>query len=67
MKTDFPKESTRTPFTGNQAVSDVQTVMLSLGYDNNEIESALANVMSTIEDASNTEEILRKALTNLSM
>lgn len=67
MKTELPKTSHTAPFVQNQAVSDVQTVMLSLGYDNNEIEDALSNVMSTIDDVSNTEEILRKALTSLSM
>ena len=51
----------------NQAINDVQSVMLSLGYDNNEIETAISNVMRTIEDDSNTEEILRKALASLSM
>ena len=51
----------------NQAITDAQSVMLSLGYDNNEIENALSKVMTTIEDSSNPEEILRKALTCLSM
>jgi len=67
MKTELPKSNTTISFTKNQVLSDVQTVMLSLGYDNTEIESALANVISTVEDKSNTEEILRKALTSLSM
>ena len=67
MKTELPKTSHTTSFIQNQAMADVQTVMLSLGYDNDEIETALNNVISTIEDTSNTEEILRKALTNLSM
>lgn len=67
MKTDLPKTSHTYSFTPNQAVSDVQTVMLSLGYEDKEIEAALSNVMSTVDDQSNTEEILRKALTCLSM
>ncbi len=67
MKADLPKTSHSASYLQNQAMADVQTVMLSLGYQNDEIESALANVISTIEDISNTEEILRKALTNLSM
>lgn len=65
MKTDIPTESTNLP--QNQAIADTQAVMLSLGYDNKEIEDALAKVVSTIEDTSNPEEILRKALTCLSM
>ena len=64
MKTELPKESTVLP--QNQAVSDAQSIMLSLGYENKEIEDALSRVMLTIEDSSNPEEILRKALTCLS-
>ena len=67
MKTELPKTSSTVIYKSNPAITDVQTVMLSLGYDNDEIESALSNVMSTVGDSSNTEEILRKALTNLSM
>ena len=67
MKTEFPTSSNRTSYVSNSVISDVQTVMLSLGYNNDEIESALSNVISTIDDSSNTEEILRKALTCLSM
>lgn len=67
MKTELPKTSGTVIYKSNPAITDVQTVMLSLGYDNDEIESAISNVMSTIGDSSNTEEILRKALTNISM
>jgi len=67
MKTEFPQNTASVPFNHNPAITDVQTVMLSLGYDNKEIESALANVISTIDDKTNTEEILRKALTTLSL
>lgn len=65
MKTELPKSSSSLP--QNQAISDAQAIMLSLGYDNKEIEDALANVITTVEDSSNPEEILRKALTCLSM
>jgi len=58
MKTELPKSNTTISFTKNQVLSDVQTVMLSLGYDNTEIESALANVISTVEDKSNTESVV---------
>ena len=51
----------------NQAISDAQCVMLSLGYEEDEIEKAVASVISTLEDENNPEEILRKALTCLSM
>ncbi len=65
MKTELPKSSGTLP--QNQAIADAQSIMLSLGYDNKEIEEALAKVILTVEDTSNPEEILRKALTCLSM
>jgi Holliday junction DNA helicase RuvA len=66
MKTELPV-TTCAALPQNQAICDTQAVMLSLGYDSKEIEDALSKVISTIEDDSNPEEILRKALTCLSM
>ena len=66
IKTDLPRVACST-FPQNQAFNDAQSVMLSLGYSDNEIEDALSKVLATIEDKSNPEEILRKALTCLSM
>ena len=65
MKTELPR--TACPLPQNQAMSDAQAIMISLGYDDKEIEDALSRVMATVEDDSNPEEILRKALTCLSM
>lgn len=65
MKTELPRSTTILP--QNQAICDAQSIMLSLGYEDKEIEDALARVISTVEDNSNPEEILRKALTCLSM
>lgn len=65
IKTELPKTSSTLPQT--QAIGDTQAVLLSLGYDDKEIEDALKKVMPTIEDNSNSEEVLRKALTCLSM
>ena len=65
MKTELPRSSDKLP--KNQAVDDAQAIMISLGYDYKEIEETLSKVMATVEDKSNPEEILRKALTNLSM
>ena len=65
MKTDLPR--TACPLPQSQAMTDAQMVMLSLGYDDKEVEDALTRVISTLEDDSNPEEILRKALTCLSM
>ena len=66
MKTELPR-STTSSLSQNQAISDTQAVLLSLGYETKEIEDALLKVASTVEDTSNPEEILRKALTCLSM
>ena len=66
MKTELPK-STSQNIPHNQAISDAEAIMLSLGYDENEIEDALSKVITTVIDTSNPEEILRKALTCLSM
>ena len=65
MKTELPR--TACPLPQNQAMNDAQAIMISLGYDDKEIEDALSRVMATVEDTSNPEEILRKALTSLAM
>ena len=65
MKTEIPKSTSSIPQT--QALEDTQAVLLSLGYDEKEIEDALKKIMPNIEDNSNSEEVLRKALTCLSM
>ena len=65
IKTELPRSSTNMPKT--QAIDDTQAVLLSLGYEDKEIEDALKKVMPIIEDAANSEEVLRKALTYLSM
>jgi Holliday junction DNA helicase RuvA len=65
MRTELPKISSNLP--NNQAVADAQSIMLSLGYDSKEIENALSRIISTVEDQSNPEEILRKALMTLSV
>ena len=65
MKTELPKTACKLP--QNQAIIDAQSIMFSLGYEEKEIEDALSRVIDTIEDSSNPEEILRKALTCLSM
>ena len=66
MKTELPKSQTSS-IPQTQAISDTQAVLLSLGYEEDEIEDALQKVMPTIAENSNSEEVLRKALTTLSM
>ena len=65
MKTELPKSTSSIP--QPQALEDTQAVLLSLGYDEKEIEDALKKIMPSVEDNSNSEEVLRKALTCLSM
>ena len=65
MKTELPRNACTIPQT--QAVGDTQAVLLSLGYEEKEIEEALTKVLPAIEDNSNPEEVLRKVLTCLSM
>ncbi len=65
MQTELPKTQSLIPQT--QAITDTQAVLISLGYEEEEIEDALKRVLPTIENNSNSEEVLRKALTTLSM
>ncbi len=66
IKTELPEKQT-VGIPNTQAISDTHAVLLSLGYDDKEIESAIKKILPTIEDDSNSEEVLRKALTTLSM
>lgn len=65
MKTELPKASTSLP--KSTAMDDTLSILLSLGYEEKEIEDTIAKIMPTIEDSNNSEEIIRKALTCLSM
>ena len=65
MITELPRTSCKLP--KSQAFDDTQAVLLSLGYEENEIEDVLEKIMPTIQDHSNSEEVIRKALTCLSM
>lgn len=50
-----------------QAVQDAQVVLISLGYEREEIKKAIADAMSFVKDSSNAEEILKESLKILSM
>lgn len=65
MKTELPKASTSLP--KSTAMDDTLSILLSLGYEEREIEDTIAKIMPTIEDSNNSEEVIRKALTCLSM
>lgn len=49
-----------------QAVQDAQTVLISLGYEREEIKKAISKAMTFVKDASNAEDILRETLKILS-
>ena len=66
IKTELPKLS-QSSVPQSQAISDTQAVLLSLGYEKDEIEDAIKKVMPTFAEESNSEEVLRKALAALSM
>ena len=65
VKTELPRTINVIP--QNQAISDTQAILLSLGYETKEIEEALIQAVAEVDDTSNSEEILRRALTCLSM
>lgn len=66
MKTELPRHSNST-LPQTQGFEDTRAVLLSLGYEEKEIEDALKKIISSLEDNTNSEEILRKALTCLSV
>lgn len=49
-----------------QAVQDAQTVLISLGYEREEIKKAISVSISVVKNVNNAEEILKEALKTLS-
>lgn len=66
IKTELPKIKT-SQIPSSQAISDTRSVLLSLGYEEKEIEDAIQKVIPNISTESASEEVLRKSLTILSM
>lgn len=50
-----------------QAVQDAQTVLISLGYEREEIKKAISHAMTFVKNQANAEEILKESLKILSM
>ena len=50
----------------SQAVDDAQTVLISLGYEKDEIKSAMSKAVTIVESGASAEEILRETLKILS-
>jgi Holliday junction DNA helicase RuvA len=61
------KSVSRPAVISSQNIEDAQTVLLSLGYNNDEINFALEKTMSKIPQSSSAEEILRESLRVLSL
>lgn len=68
-QSDSPISQTvlKTSTKGNQNMEDAQMVLLSLGYNNNEINSAFTKVLSKISGSAPAEEILKESLRILSI
>lgn len=49
-----------------QAIQDAQTILISLGYEREEIKKAISKAMTFVKDANNAEDILRETLKILS-
>lgn len=50
-----------------QALQDAQTVLISLGYEREEIKTAFSNVIKHVKNPNNAEEILKETLKILSL
>lgn len=59
--------STDVEIKDEQAVQDAQMVLISLGYERDEIKTAISKGIIYVKDASKAEEILKEALKILSM
>ena len=50
-----------------QAIQDAQTVLISLGYEREEIKKAVSKAMTFVKNLENAEEILKESLKMLSL
>ena len=51
----------------SQAIDDAQTVLISLGYEKDEIKNAMSKAVANISENSTAEEILKETLKILSV
>lgn len=51
----------------NQSIQDAQTVLISLGYEREEIKKAISNALKFVKNTDNAEEILKESLRILSL
>jgi holliday junction DNA helicase RuvA len=50
-----------------QAINDAQTVLISLGYEREEIKKAFSNILKHVKNTNDAEEILKESLKILSL
>lgn len=66
-KHDEPIEIKTTNKQNSQAMDDAQTVLISLGYERDEIKSAMSKAFAVLKDNASAEEILKETLQILSL
>lgn len=66
-KHDEPIEINTTTKQNSQAMDDAQTVLISLGYERDEIKSAMSKAVALLKDNASAEEILKETLKILSL
>ncbi len=66
-KHDEPIEIKTITKQNSQAMDDAQTVLISLGYERDEIKSAMSKAVAVLKDNASAEEILKETLQILSL
>lgn len=66
-QTKEPIKVTTVSSVDNQAVEDAQTVLVSFGYERNEIKDAITKSVSKLEKTASAEDILKESLKILSV
>ena len=67
FKQNEPIEIKVSTHQNSQDIDDAQTVLLSLGYERNEIKSAISKASAVLKDNASAEEILKETLKILSI
>ena len=67
FKQSEPIEIKSSKIQNSQAVDDAQTVLLSLGYERDEIKNAMSKAAVNLKENSSAEDILKETLKILSI
>ena len=65
-QTKEPIEITLKTSANNQAIQDAQTVLVSLGYEKDEIQNSITKALSQLNQSASAEDILKESLKILS-